>query len=223
MRSDSQGCRRCGSCCLQGGPALHSADLALLRHGHLQMDDLITIREGELAFPPLSSCPVPVSREFLKLRGKGNTWACFFFDEKANGCLRYDYRPVACKTLDCQDTGPLLDLAGKDLLSRFDCLDPHDPFLPFVLQHTEECPCPDLLVLNQRRETGGITAEVLAGLQAAVQRDLAFRSRVTAQHNLSLRLELFYFGRPLFQLVQQLGIMADTSSGGVRLVLPGIS
>ena len=119
-------CRRCGACCRQGGPALHGPDLELIRSGRLQFDDLITVRRGELAFQPLGTCPEPVHHEFLKLTGQGGTWCCAFYDDTTKGCRRYLDRPMACGILDCIDTGPLLDLAGQDLLTRFDCLSTND-------------------------------------------------------------------------------------------------
>ena len=105
--SITSSCKRCGTCCRQGGPALHGPDLDLIRAGRLQIDDLITVRRGELAFQPLGRCPEPVHHEFLKLAGQGSTWCCAFFDETTKGCRRYHHRPMACSVLDCTDTGPL--------------------------------------------------------------------------------------------------------------------
>ena len=47
-------CNRCGSCCKQGGPALHMQDLDLVLSGKLHFEDLITVRRGELALQPLT-------------------------------------------------------------------------------------------------------------------------------------------------------------------------
>lgn len=216
MKSDNS-CQRCGTCCLQGGPALHAADMELLRAGHLQLDDLITIRRGELAFQPMSVKPEIVTHEFLKLKGKNGTWCCSSYDEDAKGCLRYEHRPQACRILDCKNADPLLALVGKDLLTRFDCIDQDSPLLSMVRQHEEACPCPDLLMLGRAMEHGGIDPEHLADLEKRVNEDLAYRGRVTAMTGLTLAQELFYFGRPLFQLLQPLGINAVNTSEGVCL------
>lgn len=210
-------CQRCGTCCLQGGPALHSADMELLRAGHLHLDDLITIRRGELAFQPMSVKPEAVTQEFLKLKGKGGTWCCSFYDEDTKGCLRYEHRPQACRILDCRHEEPLLALVGQDLLTRFNCIDQDSPLLSMVQQHEEACPCPDLLDLGRAMENGGLPPESLAGLEERVNQDLAYRGRVTAMTGLTLAQELFYFGRPLFQLLQPLGINAVNTSEGVCL------
>lgn len=210
-------CRRCGTCCRQGGPALHGPDLKLIRTGQLQLDDLITVRRGELAFQPLGTCPEPVHHEFLKLAGQGGTWCCAFYDENTNGCRRYHHRPMACSVLDCTDTGPLLDLAGQDLLTRYDCLFTNDPLLPLIHEHEQTCPCPDLEAIGRELEQSETTSP-LADLEAAVSRDLAFRSRIAASHRLSLARELFAFGRPLFQLLLPLGLHTHNTPAGIRLV-----
>lgn len=215
--SDAPTCKRCGTCCRQGGPALHGPDLELIRSGLLHLDDLITVRRGELAFQPLVERPEPVSHEFLKLTGRNGTWCCAFYDEHSKGCLRYDHRPMACGLLDCTDTGPLLALAGQDLLTRFDCLAPDDPLLPLIREHEHCCPCPDLEAIGRNLAQTETGTALLADLETAVTRDLAFRSRVTASHRLSLAQELFAFGRPLFQLLLPLGVQAINTPAGIRL------
>jgi Fe-S-cluster containining protein len=214
-------CRRCGTCCRQGGPALHGPDLDLIRTGRLQLDDLITVRRGELAFQPLGTCPEPVHHEFLKLAGQGGTWCCAFYNHKTMGCSRYDHRPMACSVLDCTDTGPLLDLAGQDLLTRFDCLSSDDPLLPAIREHEQTCPCPDLETIRRDLDAPMITATLLADLEAAVQSDLSFRSRIAASHRLSVPRELFAFGRPLFQLLLPMGLQVQQTPTGIRLTRTG--
>ena len=212
-------CQRCGTCCRQGGPALHSVDLALIRSGRLRLDDLVTVRQGELAFPPLGEHPEVVRHEFLKLRGTAGSWCCLFYDVGARGCSRYPDRPLACRVLDCRDTRALLDLAGRDLLTRFDCLPADDPLLSLARRHEAECPCPDLDSLRHRLRRPEVDrAALLAPLEAEVNRDLAWRTRAAATCHLSVERELFLLGRPLFQLLQPLGIHARQEADGLRLV-----
>jgi Fe-S-cluster containining protein len=217
--SDTQTCKRCGTCCQQGGPALHGPDLELLRKGRLNLDDLITVRRGELAFQPLADRPEPVHHEFLKMKGRDGTWCCVYYDENTKGCQRYASRPLACGLLDCTDTGPLLAIAGQDLLTRFDCIAPDDPLLPHVRRHEVDCPCPDMQTIRRALEQKKPSATLPAELEAAVNRDLAFRSRVCEDMRLSLAQELFYFGRPLFQLLLPLGVQAFNTPAGIRLKL----
>lgn len=211
-------CRRCGQCCQQGGPALHGPDRQLLLSGYLRLDELITVRRGELALQPLGKGPEPVTGEFLKLKGKNGSWCCAFYDEAANGCNRYAHRPMACGLLDCTDTAPILALAGQDLLTRFDCLAADDPLLPLVREYEQLCPCPDLAGLRDALAQSPLPPEQLAGLEALITQDLGFRGRTAAQFDLTVDLELFYFGRPLFHLLAPLGLQATNSPAGIRLL-----
>ena len=160
--SEETSCKRCGQCCLQGGPALHKPDLYLLEEGQLSFDALTTVRRGELALQPMAQSPEPVSSEFVKLSGKNGSWCCLFYDEAAQGCSRYGHRPMACGLLDCTNTKPLLDIAGKDLLTRFDCIAEGDPLLPLVCEHEERCPCPDLSELIDLCQQGPLEEDRIA-------------------------------------------------------------
>lgn len=215
--SASGHCRRCGTCCMQGGPALHGPDRELLQSGHLRPEDLITVRRGELALPPLGGEPEPVEGEFLKLAGKNGSWCCLFYDEESRGCSRYGHRPMACGLLDCTDPAPLLAIAGKDLLTRFDCIEADDPLLPLVHEYETLCPCPDLQAIREQLARGDLPEARLTELEAVVARDLSFRGRVGNLFTLSLARELFSFGRPVFQLLQPLGLQAVNSPSGIRL------
>lgn len=213
--SQETGCRRCGNCCKQGGPALHGQDLQLFDKEWLRFKDLITVRRGELAIQPLIDRPQPVLREFVKIKGQGRDWCCFFYDHAAEGCSIYGHRPVACGLLDCKQPEALLAIAGKDLLSRFDLIPPDDPLLRLVQLHDEKCPCPDLSSLGSQLVSAG--EGVLMELTQQVNLDLAVRGQAAREFALSLDLELFYFGRPLFQLLQPLGVVAHETMQGLRL------
>ncbi|HEB50490.1 MAG TPA: YkgJ family cysteine cluster protein [Desulfobulbus sp.] len=210
-------CRRCGTCCRQGGPALHSGDLGLIRSGALRREHLVTVRRGELALAPLAREPEPVGSEFLKVRGQGGEWCCLFYDHASRGCTIYRRRPVACGLLDCSRPEEILAIAGRDLLTRFDCMAPDDPLLALVREHERQCPCPDLARVGERLQSGRQRRETLHWLTGLVSRDLAIRSRAAARHGLSVELELFCFGRPLFQVLVPLGVVTRESATGLTL------
>ncbi len=217
MSETTTACRRCGDCCRQGGPALHGPDLALIRDGALELEDLVTVRRGELAIAPLADSPETVRNEFLKLRGRDGTWCCAFYDEKASGCLRYDRRPMACGLLDCADTGPLLALAGRDLLTRFNCLVADDPLVPLMREHEQRYPCPDLHAVALHLQQASTRPRLIGELERAVAADLAFREQVQSSLGLTVHRELFAFGRPLFHLLLPLGLQPVGTPEGLRL------
>lgn len=212
-------CKRCGSCCRQGGPALHSGDAGLLRSGSLRREHLVTVRRGELALAPLAREPEVVAAEFLKVRGQGGDWCCMFYDHATRGCTIYRQRPLACGLLDCSRPEEILAIAGRDLLTRFDCLAPDDPLLALVREHEEQCPCPDLGLVRARLQAPDRQQDTLHWLTGLVRHDLALRSRAAARYGLSVDLELFCLGRPLFQLLAPLGVVTRESAAGLGLHL----
>jgi len=204
--AEKQACDRCGSCCRQGGPALHRSDITLLHCGRLHRHHLVTIRKGELALQPFASRPTPVTDEFLKLQGRQGSWCCLFYDEPARACTIYEQRPVACGLFDCTAPEPMLAIAGRDLLTRYDCLDADDPMAELMHRHDLQFPCPDMATIAEELSSPAKRKALLAELSPQVNGDLAFRRQVAARGELSVTAELFYFGRPLFQLLLPLGI-----------------
>jgi len=59
----------------------------------------------------------------------------------------------------------------------------------------------------------------LAELQRLVNADLGFRDQVVKDHTLPLAEELFFFGRPIFQLLQAVGLGITETAAGIRLTL----
>ncbi|MBU3984095.1 MAG: hypothetical protein KJ985_11645, partial [Proteobacteria bacterium] len=60
---------------------------------------------------------------------------------------------------------------------------------------------------------------ILQSLEDKVNTDLAFRDRVVKKFNPPLSLELFLFGRPLFQLLQAFGVAVSESPQGLKLIM----
>jgi len=207
-------CRKCGNCCKKGGPALHSQDIELVKSGKIPVSSLITIRKGELAHNPLSGKIQPVSVELVKIVGTGRQWDCCYFDEQA-GCTIYEHRPQACRVLQCWDTDDIIDLVEKDTLSRFDILDKDDPIVPVIVEHERVCPCDDLQLVQAGIDQ--LSEQQRNELEKRVRNDLRFRSRVIEDFQLKVSEELFYFGRPLFQLLHPLGVGVFESQDGVHL------
>lgn len=215
MATEQKSCKKCGNCCEKGGPALHGEDLDLIRSGKIPLRSLITIRKGELVHNPLAGKIQPASVELVKIVGTGKRWDCCYYDKEA-GCTVYEDRPLACRVLKCWDTAEILDLVEKDTLSRFDILDQDDPLIPVIKEHGRVCACDDLgfIQLNLSQ----LSEQQKNELQKRVRSDLRFRTRVITDFQLKLSEELFYFGRPFFQLLQPLGVRISESPAGIDLI-----
>ena len=200
MEEKISDCQRCGTCCTSGGPALHSEDLRLIRSGAIPLEQLITIRAGELVHNPLTNKLQPIRRELVKVSGTGKQWSCFYYDPGEKGCSIYDTRPKACRVLKCWETEEIEQLIEQDTLSRFDLIAENDPVLPFVREHEKVFPCPDM----ERLRNEGIP-ENTEELEEMINGEIAYRTKVVQHFNLSVGAEMFYFGRPLFHLLVAIG------------------
>lgn len=212
MQSTQKQCSQCGTCCANGGPALHSEDKKLIEEGIIPISHLITVRKNELVHHPISGNIQPVKSELIKISGIGKQWSCSFFDSGQKSCTIYEARPKSCRELECWNTGAIEKIIEKDLLNRAELIDTADPLYRAVVEHEETFPCPDLASLL---EGGG--AEITDRLEPLANAEVAFRTEQVSRHDLSLGEELFYFGRPLFHLLMSVGAVIREADG--RLII----
>ena len=210
-------CDSCGTCCRNGGPPLHVQDIELVRTGVLAIDNLVTVRCGELVLPPLATKPVPAHSEWIKIQGVGSDWCCRFLDISSNSCSIYKDRPSSCRALKCWDTNEIIAMAGRDLLARTDLIDSDDPLLQLVQVHGKRCPVPDMVNIAVRLIEDEQRNKLLKEFAGLVKVDLHIRTQAVREFNISVARELFYFGRPLFQLFHPLGIVTVETRQGVEL------
>lgn len=211
--TDTRLCRQCGTCCRKGGPSLRKEDLPLVRHGHIRHDQLVTIRCGERGYNPATNKLEPVEVELLKIRGMSTGWACLFLNEEKNTCRIYTTRPSTCKILECWQPGPLLATIYQNTLCRVDLINPNDPILAEIERHERICPGPLFPLLLAAAET----AEDIARLNELVRADLAIRSEVGKKISISMEMECFLFGRPLFKQLAGSEIEGVEKNGEIHL------
>jgi len=207
-------CQGCGKCCTQGGPALHREDLHLVRSGNIPTSSLITIRKGELAYNPITGNVQPVAVELVKIAGAARQWGCRYHDG-TQGCTIYEFRPQACRALKCWDTEEVLALVEKDTLNRMDILVEDHFLLPAIREHDRIFPCHDLWQIYPNRHDA--TDRAKDEFEKEAGDEMRFRMQVVAEFQLKLCDELFYFGRPFFQLLQALGGRVSESPSGIHL------
>jgi Fe-S-cluster containining protein len=194
---------------------LHGPDLELIKTGKIPLSALITLRKGELAHNPVSGRLTAIKAELVKLKGTGKEWNCCYYDSNENSCTIYDHRPQACRVLKCWEPEEILSMVEKDTLTRLDILDEDNAIRNLIREHDRLYPCPDMEELVSM--IPDVDDTVKRKLQRLVNEDLRFRTRVVKEFELKLSEELFYFGRPVFQLLQPLGVRVTESAVGVEL------
>jgi len=212
-------CIRCGTCCMKGGPALHAEDLQLVLQNRLQLEHLVTIRQGEPALSPLGDQLEYLQAEIIKLKGQANDWACFFFDKQSSSCMMYQHRPLECTLLKCWDTGDLERIINKNLICRTDIIPGDSPVLEYIVTHEKACSLVDLGSLLASLPVASLQDEVMAELTDMVQKDMANRAHALASSDFPSSMELFAFGRPLFKILNNFGIRVRESGGTLILQL----
>lgn len=215
--SDLNECQRCGTCCRQGGPALHAEDRALLENGVLMPLQLVTVRAGEPVHDPVQDAVLPAASEFIKIGGQGVSWSCLFLEDGSNSCRIYRQRPLECRLLFCGNTTALEEVIGKDLLTRRDLLTVDDSVLVLVDRLEEECSYPEANEIL----AGADLAGQLKQLTDLVRRDLAIRQAFLNHFSDREKEELFLFGRPLFLVLAPHGFRLVENNGEFGLEIVG--
>jgi len=217
---DIPACQRCGTCCEQGGPALHGEDRQLVESGALRRRDLVAIRKGEPAYDQRQGRVVPAGQEFLKLAGSPGSWRCKFYD-KPGGCGIYGQRPLECRLLFCRDTAPLEAVMGRDLLRRRDLLAADDQALEWLEKLELAVGYPEVMELLAGLDLHRTAAASLARLTSLVRADLALRESFLRCGPERGDDELFLLGRPLFLAIAPYGCRLLEGPDGVGLQYTG--
>lgn len=191
-------CKRCGTCCAKGGPALHSEDLPLIHSQQLAIPELITIRPGEPVFSPLVNAIEPARTELVKLAGQDGSWACHFFDQAQNLCGIYANRPLECRLLKCWEPAELTEVIYQHCLSRRDIIPTNDELWELIVIQEEHCSFAKLASLAAEFTTT-LESTSQAELSRIISLDLKIRQRAIQLRQLSVAEELLYFGRPMLK------------------------
>lgn len=129
-------CKRCGTCCLKGGPALHEEDQHLVENGQIALKDLFTIRQGEPAYDNVTGDIQPAETDIIKISAEpGQDPACRFYQYVRSECAIYAHRPIECRVLQCWDPQPLIRLYHHRRLTRRHLLSKIDGLWDLVRDH----------------------------------------------------------------------------------------
>ncbi len=211
MTTDSE-CKRCGTCCKAGGPALHLEDRALVQSGKIPLKDLYTIRTGELARDNVKGTLQPVASELIKIKGQGRSWTCRYYHEKSKGCTIYEDRPLECRVLNCRDTAAIEAIYDQQRLTRKDLLEEISYLWDLVSEHEKKC---NYRVLNELavRVKAGLDQVAVDSLLEMVGYDVRLRALITEKGKPDPALLDFLFGRLLTNILPGFGLHSHQEGG----------
>lgn len=201
-------CVRCGTCCKNGGPALHKSDLASVRTGKIPPEVLYTIRAGEIIRDNINGGLIRISEEMIKIKSDGDSTRCFFFRPNTSGCTIYENRPVECRVMKCWDTSEIVRIHDRDRLNRMDLFG-EIPWLKDIITINEtHCSYSKISELAARRESGDQSAG--AALSETVSNDNSLREFVIEKEPRTRHILDLLFGRALkITLPGHFGIRCD--------------
>lgn len=203
-------CKRCGSCCKNGGPALHEEDRELMELGVFDINDCVTLRRGEWAVDPRSGRPEPLEEEVIKIRGKVG-WECRFHTTDASSCRIYTGRPLECRLMDCEDDSVILNRFHEGRLTRYTLLGEDHPLLDLIAEHEARCGWEEIVqalkAISAGEDNDGKREQAVL---VAARFDDAIREATSKRLGENgTELLPFLFGRPLRQALRLFGFMID--------------
>lgn len=208
MRTRKPHCRRCGQCCIKGGPALHQEDLPLLAAGVLKRAHLVTLRAGEPVHENVAGKVTELDTEIVKVAGGGAGFTCRFYDRQGKACLIHGNRPAECRALFCEDTSSIEALYSRDRLTRADIVDTGGGLWELVDFHGQAFPAAMAASLARQASDGRRGA--IETLMELVEAEQSFRRAFLERTGATPEELDFYFGRSLARICAPFGV----KSGG---------
>ncbi|MFZ5425591.1 MAG: YkgJ family cysteine cluster protein [Thermodesulfobacteriota bacterium] len=197
-------CRRCGQCCLKGGPALHLEDLPLLAAGVLKRARLMTLRAGEPVHENVAGKVTELDTEIVKVAGGGAGFACGFLDPRANACLIHENRPAECRALFCEDTSAIEGLYLRGRLTRADIVDTGGGLWELVEFHGQAFPA--AMAASLARQAWDGSRRAIVTLTDLVEAEQSFRRAFLDRTGVTPEELDFYFGRSLARICAPFGV-----------------
>ena len=215
---DDTACRRCGQCCMEGGPALHTEDLELLRNGTIDLRQVVTLRKGEMAYDQPAGGLIPLASEILKIRGRDGSWTCLFYSTEGASCGIYESRPAECRVLNCRQPEPLAAMYSQNRLTRADVLPAGSPFLELIADHDANCSPAEIERLARAAYEGDDQAGI--ALRELVIYDRELRRSIEERAGIDMEGLDFLLGRNASNILQNLGVTVYDANGTVRFGFP---
>jgi len=202
MQQPRTHCIRCGKCCKSSSPSLQKEDYDLIEKGFIRIDQLFTIRKGELVRDNIEGRIRRLGYEMVKIKEKENG-ACIFYDAQESACTIYRDRPIQCRALKCWDTREYMRIYKKEKLTRKDIIKDKDLLL-LIEEHERRCSHLQLETLVSNIPNRG--EEAVNGILDMLRFDFHIRSFLSKRLGIPKEYMPFYFGRPLMDIISVYGL-----------------
>ena len=196
-------CIRCGTCCKKGGPAFHIEDREIIEKGIIQSRYLFTIRSGEPSYDNIKNRILPAKTDIIKIKGKNNSPACFFFNESEKICKIYESRPIECKALKCWDTSEIESIYSQNRLTRKDILSTVSGLWELIEDHQRRCSYMKIMKIIEatNQDMENLSFE---GIVDIINYDVHLRKLVVEKVNIDPEILDFLFGRLLSKTIRNI-------------------
>ncbi len=201
-------CKKCGTCCEKGGPAFHIKDRSLIEKGVIHSRNLYTIRQGELARNNITGHLIPVSTDIIKLKGKGNTWTCVFYNRGDKTCEIYEHRPLECRVLKCWDTEEFEAIYSKDYLTRKALISSAGEIWDLIKDHQSRCSYGKIIgfkTINEDSKKENAIKEIIN----IIKYDMSIRQLLIEKGSIDAEMITFLLGRPLVDTIKNYGFKVE--------------
>lgn len=191
-------------------------DRCLIDDGVIPARFLFTIRQGEPCRDNVRGELAPAETDIIKIRGRGDSWCCTFFDSENNACDIYADRPLECRLLKCWAPSAIESAYRDDRLVRAHLLKPVAGLWDLVASHQARCDYGVILPAMKRLASGADDAHRRI-IAEALRYDREIRRLAVAQAGVSPDLLDFLFGRALSETLRGLGLEVRENQGRLTL------
>ena len=220
MSTDTS-CINCGACCKKGGPALHTKDSYLFEENILSIQDVVTIRAGELVRDDMKNRLVPLPGELVKIAPAKNArpddWTCRFLTGN-NRCFLHGKHPAECRAFYCKEPEALMQLSNEPRLERekiCELIKAPAYWIELIKTHEEAVKYEELgpwaLEIDENPEARAKSIK-------KVEFDRSFRELVVEKKAAPEEALPFLFGRPLLQTMVMFRLAARPGANGINII-----
>ena len=192
-------------------------DRHLVESGAIPLQDLYTIRRGELIRENIRGHMVAAPSDIIKIRAREGSWTCIHYRNQDCSCGIYDDRPMECRLLKCWDPSDLEAVYDKDRLTREDLLETVPDLLSVVREHERQCDYELLRRLFDQFDKEPGSELLLKRISEIVNYDTELRNLLVEKGTVSAELLDFLFGRPLMDTLVMFGYRVRKGHRGLSL------